>query len=228
MEPALQINGLTKEYPGFKLDHVSFTLPCGTIMGLIGENGAGKSTTINAVLDLIRKDDGNILFWGKELSHNPRQLKEDIGVVFDGINFYETLTPVKVGKISAAAYRQWDPSAYKGFLEQFQLPADKEIKTFSKGMKMKLSIAAALSHHPKLLILDEATSSVDTKTERELQEGVNRMLKGRTSFIVAHRLSTIRACNKIMYIDHGEIAECGTHEELLARKGLYWQLCQEM
>lgn len=93
MEPALQINGLTKEYPGFKLDHVSFTLPCGTIMGLIGENGAGKSTTINAVLDLIRKDDGNILFWGKELSHNPRQLKEDIGVVFDGINFYETLTP---------------------------------------------------------------------------------------------------------------------------------------
>ena len=103
MEPALQINGLTKEYPGFKLDHVSFTLPCGTIMGLIGENGAGKSTTINAVLDLIRKDDGNILFWGKELSHNPRQLKEDIGVVFDGINFYETLTPVKVGKISAAA-----------------------------------------------------------------------------------------------------------------------------
>ena len=228
MEPALQINGLTKEYPGFKLDHVSFTLPCGTIMGLIGENGAGKSTTINAVLDLIRKDDGNILFWGKELSHNPRQLKEDIGVVFDGINFYETLTPVKVGKISAAAYRQWDPAAYKGFLDQFQLPADKEIKTFSKGMKMKLSIAAALSHHPKLLILDEATSSVDTKTERELQEGVNRMLKGRTSFIVAHRLSTIRACNKIMYIDHGEIAECGTHEELLARKGLYWQLCQEM
>ena len=161
MEPALQINGLTKEYPGFKLDHVSFTLPCGTIMGLIGENGAGKSTTINAVLDLIRKDDGNILFWGKALSHNPRQLKEDIGVVFDGINFYETLTPVKVGKISAAAYRQWDPSAYKGFLEQFQLPADKEIKTFSKGMKMKLSIAAALSHHPKLLILDEATSGLD-------------------------------------------------------------------
>ena len=127
MEPALQINGLTKEYPGFKLDHVSFTLPCGTIMGLIGENGAGKSTTINAVLDLIRKDDGNILFWGKELSHNPRQLKEDIGVVFDGINFYETLTPVKVGKISATAYRQWDPAAYKGFLDQFQLPADKEI-----------------------------------------------------------------------------------------------------
>ena len=98
----------------------------------------------------------------------------------------------------------------------------------SQGEKQLLALARTMASDPKILILDEATSSVDTKTERELQEGVNRMLKGRTSFIVAHRLSTIRACNKIMYIDHGEIAECGTHEELLARKGLYWQLCQEM
>ena len=127
MEPALQITNLTKEYPGFKLDHVSFTLPRGTIMGLIGENGAGKSTTINAVLDLIKRDDGSITYWGKELSQDPRQLKEDIGVVFDGINFYETLTPAKVGKISAAAYRQWDPAVYKSYLEKFQLPSDKEI-----------------------------------------------------------------------------------------------------
>lgn len=161
MEPALQITNLTKEYPGFKLDHVSFTLPRGTIMGLIGENGAGKSTTINAVLDLIKRDDGSITYWGKELSQDPRQLKEDIGVVFDGINFYETLTPAKVGKISAAAYRQWDPAVYKSYLEKFQLPSDKEIKTFSKGMKMKLCIANALSHDPKLLILDEATSGLD-------------------------------------------------------------------
>ncbi len=98
----------------------------------------------------------------------------------------------------------------------------------SQGEKQLLALARTMASDPKILILDEATSSVDTKTERELQEGVNRMLKGRTSFIVAHRLSTIRACNKIMYIDHGEIAECGTHEELLARKGLYWQLCQEI
>ena len=102
------------------------------------------------------------------------------------------------------------------------------IGDLSGGQMQRVFLCRAIIASPRILILDEATSSVDTKTERELQEGVNRMLKGRTSFIVAHRLSTIRACNKIMYIDHGEIAECGTHEELLARKGLYWQLCQEM
>ena len=99
MDTILQVENLTKQYEGFQLDHVSFDLPKGTIMGLIGENGAGKSTTINAILDLIKKDDGTVTFWGQELSSS-KQLKEDIGVVFDGVNFYETLTPAKVGKIS--------------------------------------------------------------------------------------------------------------------------------
>ena len=100
MEASLQVKNLTKQYPGFLLDHVSFSLPKGAIMGLIGENGAGKSTTINAILDLIHKDEGRVSFWGQELSATPA-LKEDIGVVFDGINFYETLTPAQVGRISA-------------------------------------------------------------------------------------------------------------------------------
>lgn len=219
MEPALQINGLTKEYPGFKLDHVSFTLPCGTIMGLIGENGAGKSTTINAVLDLIRKDDGNILFWGKELSHNPRQLKEDIGVVFDGINFYETLTPVKVGKISAAAYRQWDPAAYKGFLDQFQLPADKEIKTFSKGMKMKLSIAAALSHHPKLLILDEATSGLDPVMRDDILDFIQDETH---SILMSSHITTDleKVADYITFIHQGKIVFSKPKDELIYNYGI--------
>jgi ABC-2 type transport system ATP-binding protein len=161
MEPILWVENLTKQYPNFKLDHVSFSIPKGTIMGLIGENGAGKSTTINAILDLIRKDEGIVTFGGQELSSNPKIIKEDIGVVFDEINFYETLTPNKVGKISAAAYKQWDDTVYNDYLKKFQLESDKEIKTFSKGMKMKLCIAVALSHKPKLLILDEATSGLD-------------------------------------------------------------------
>ena len=99
MDAILRVDNLTKQYADFKLDHVSFSVPKGTIMGLIGENGAGKSTTINAILDLIHKDDGTVTFWGQELS-SAKQLKEDIGVVFDGINFYETLTPAKVGKIA--------------------------------------------------------------------------------------------------------------------------------
>ena len=223
MEPALQINGLTKEYPGFKLDHVSFTLPCGTIMGLIGENGAGKSTTINAVLDLIRKDDGNILFWGKELSHNPRQLKEDIGVVFDGINFYETLTPVKVGKISATAYRQWDPAAYKGFLDQFQLPADKEIKTFSKGMKMKLSIAAALSHHPKLLILDEATSGLDPVMRDDILDVFLDFIQDEThSILMSSHITTDleKVADCITFIHQGKIVFSKPKDELIYNYGI--------
>lgn len=101
MEAALQVTDLTKTYPGFKLDHVSFTLPQGAVMGLIGENGAGKSTTIKAILDLIRKDDGTVTFWGRKLSES-KQLKEDIGVVFDQGSFYETLTPAQIGSISAA------------------------------------------------------------------------------------------------------------------------------
>ena len=161
MEPILQVENLTKQYPDFKLDHVSFSIPKGAIMGLIGENGAGKSTTINAILDLIKRDEGVVKFWGQELSSDPRNIKEDIGVVFDGVNFYETLTPAKIGRISAAAYKQWDETAYDNYLKKLQLPPLKEIKTFSRGMKMKLSIAVALSHKPKLLILDEATGGLD-------------------------------------------------------------------
>lgn len=161
MDAILQVNNLTKQYSDFKLDNVSFSVPKGTIMGLIGENGAGKSTTINAILDLIKKDDGTVTFWGQELSSDPRRLKEDIGIVFDGINFYETLTPAKIGQISKAAYTQWDQHLYNEYLTKFQLPTKNEVKTFSKGMKMKLCIAVALSHHPKLLILDEATSGLD-------------------------------------------------------------------
>lgn len=160
MDAILQVENLTKHYPDFTLDHVSFSVPKGTIMGLIGENGAGKSTTINAILDLIHKDDGTVTFWGQELS-STKQLKEDIGVVFDGINFYETLTPAKVGKIARAAYSQWDNHLYQDYLKRFQLPLDKEFKQMSKGMKVKLCIAVALSHNPKLLILDEATSGLD-------------------------------------------------------------------
>ena len=127
----LQIENLTKQYPGFLLDHISFSIPKGSIMGLIGENGAGKSTTIKAALGLIKKEDGRATFWGQELSLN-KNLKEDIGIVFDGINFYETLTPAKVGSISKAAYKQWNSRLYLDYLQRFQLPSDKEIKDFSK------------------------------------------------------------------------------------------------
>ena len=159
MDALLQVKDLTKTYPGFTLDHVSFTVPKGSIMGLIGENGAGKSTTIKGILGLIRPEAGAVTFWGQDLAGAP-ELKEDIGVVFDGLSFYETLTPARVGSILGAAYRRWDDALYKEYMQRFSLPMDKEIKGLSKGMKAKLGIAAALAHRPRFLILDEATSGL--------------------------------------------------------------------
>ncbi len=160
MEAIIQVEGLTKQYDGFTLDHVSFSVPKGCIMGLIGENGAGKSTTLNAMLGLIRPDEGKALIMGEEFAQS-RDVRENVGVVFEGMGFHQTLTPREIGKISRAAYRQWDDALYAGYLRRFQLPEKKPVKEFSKGMRVKLSIAVALSHHPKLLVLDEATSGLD-------------------------------------------------------------------
>ena len=160
METLLEVNGLTKAYPGFTLDHVSFAVPKGAIVGLVGANGAGKSTTIKAMLGLVNPDEGSASFWGQSLAQAPA-CKEEIGVVFDGLNFYQTLTPAQVGRILRAAYRRWDDALYKEYIQRFALPLDKEIRQLSKGMKAKLGIAAALAHRPRLLILDEATSGLD-------------------------------------------------------------------
>ena len=152
MTNAFMVSGLTKTYQDFVLDHVSFTVPSGSIVGLIGENGAGKSTTINAALGLIQKEDGAV---------SDGDVKEQIGVVFDGSNYPEILSPRKLNRVMKNIYRTWDEQAYLRLLKQFSLPADKKIKQFSKGMKMKLAISVAFSHHSRLLILDEATSGLD-------------------------------------------------------------------
>ena len=222
METILQVENLSKQYTGFKLDNVSFSIPKGAIVGLIGENGAGKSTTINAILDLIRKDSGTVTFWGKELSSS-KQLKEDIGVVFDGINFYETLTPAKVGKISAAAYNQWDESLYQDFLKRFQLPTDKEIKTFSKGMKMKLCIAVALSHKPKLLILDEATSGLDPVMRDDILDVFLEFVQDEDhSILISSHITTDleKVADYIVFIHQGKVLFFKTKDELRYRYGI--------
>ena len=222
MDAILQVENLTKQYPDFTLDHVSFSVPKGTIMGLIGENGAGKSTTINAILDLINKDDGTVAFWGQELSSS-KQLKEDIGVVFDGINFYETLTPTKVGKISSAAYKQWDKHLYKEYLKRFQLPADKEIKTLSKGMKMKLCIAVALSHKPKLLILDEATSGLDPVMRDDILDIFLEFVQDANhSIMMSSHISTDleKVADYITFIHQGKVVFSKRKDELRYHYGI--------
>jgi ABC-2 type transport system ATP-binding protein len=223
MEPILQVENLTKQYPDFKLDHVSFSIPKGAIMGLIGENGAGKSTTINAILDLIQKDEGVVKFWGQELSSDPRNIKENIGVVFDGINFYETLTPAKIGRISASAYKQWDETAYDNYLKKLQLPPRKEIKALSRGMKMKLSIAVALSHKPKLLILDEATGGLDPVMRDDMLDLFLDFVQDENhSILMSSHISTDleKVADYITFIHKGKALFCKEKDELRYQYGI--------
>ena len=222
MEAALQVTDLTKTYPGFKLDHVSFTLPQGAVMGLIGENGAGKSTTIKAILDLIRKEDGTVTFWGRKLSES-KQLKEDIGVVFGQGNFYETLTPTQIGSISAAAYTQWDQATYEGYLTRFQLPKDKVLKTFSNGMRTKLGIAVALSHHPKLLILDEATSGLDPVVREDILDVFWEFVQDERHSILmsSHITSDLeKIADCITFLHQGKLLFCKPEDELRYQYGV--------
>ena len=148
MNNAIEVRGLCKDYGDFRLDHVDLTVPGGTILGLIGENGAGKSTVIRCLLGLVRPDGGEISLLGRA----PEEAKEDIGVVLDESSFHEVLRAPQVGKIFAGLYAAWDPALYEHYLAKFGLPRDKKIKEFSRGMKMKLGIAVALSHRMGLEI----------------------------------------------------------------------------
>ena len=218
---ALEIRNLTKAYPGFTLDNINLTLPSGCIMGLIGENGAGKSTTIKLILDMIHKDGGSITILGKDNQDNIELTKEDIGVVLDEVGLPECLTAQQVGNVMKHTFRNWDDAEYAQLLKKLALPEQKRFKAFSRGMKMKLGIAIAMSHNSKLLILDEATSSIDTRTEIHIQHAFSKMMQGRTSFIVAHRLSTIQEADVILVMRDGHIIEQGNHEQLLQQNGFY-------
>ncbi len=160
-ENILEIKNLTKDYGDFVLDKVSFALPRGVIMGLIGENGAGKSTTINCILNETQKSGGQILIFGKDHILNEIEIKDKLGVVFDENHFPDIFTAEEVGQFMSGIYTAWDWTLYRQYLEKFELPRNKRIKDFSKGMKVKLAFAVALSHHAELLILDEATSGLD-------------------------------------------------------------------
>ena len=221
MDSALTVSGLTKTYPDFVLDSVSFSVPSGSIVGLIGENGAGKSTTINAALGLIRKESGRVSILGREdLDSDTR---EEIGVVFDGSNYPEILSPRKLNRIMKNIYRTWDEMAYFRLLGQFSLPPDKQIKQFSKGMKMKLAISAALSHHPKLLILDEATSGLDPVIRDDILDMLLDFVQDETHSILlsSHITSDLeKIADYIVFIHQGKVVFSKPKDELMERYGI--------
>ncbi len=222
-ENALVVNGLTKNYHDFTLDNVSFTVPGGSIVGLIGENGAGKSTTINAILGLIHKDGGSVEILGQTDETMDNQTRSQIGVVFDGDNFPDMLTPGKLNRIFRDIYPQWDERRYFSLLEKMSLPADKKIGKFSKGMKMKLSIAAAFCHQSRLLILDEATSGLDPVVRDDILDMFLDFVQDENHSILvsSHITSDLeKAADYIVFIHEGRVIFSKTKDELRYKYGI--------
>ena len=221
MNNALKISGLTKTYKDFMLDHVSFAVPCGSIVGLIGENGAGKSTTINAALGLIQKESGVVSILERESLD--QDIKEQIGVVFDGSNYPEILSPRKLNRVMKNIYQSWDEQTYISLLQQFSLPPDKHIKQFSKGMKMKLAISAALSHHSKLLILDEATSGLDPVVRDDILDMLLDFVQDEEHSILvsSHITSDLeKIADYIVFIHAGKVIFSRPKDELIEQYGI--------
>ena len=221
MTNAFMVSGLTKTYQDFVLDHVSFTVPRGSIVGLIGENGAGKSTTINAALGLIQKEDGVVSILDREELDG--DVKEQIGVVFDGSNYPEILSPRKLNRVMKNIYKTWDEQVYLGLLKQFSLPLDKQIKQFSKGMKMKLAIAAAFSHHSRLLILDEATSGLDPVVRDDILDMLLDFVQDEEHSILisSHITSDLeKIADYIVFIHEGKVVFEKPKDELTEQYGI--------
>lgn len=215
---ALEIKNLNKSFPGFQLDDLTLTLPAGCIMGLIGENGAGKSTTIRLILEMLKPDSGSIVVLGQQ-----RINREDVGVVLDEVGIPECLTAKQVGKVMAGIFRSWEPSAYDAHLSKLALPTDKPFKDFSRGMKMKLGIAIAMSHGAKLLLLDEPTSGLDPVVRDEVVEMFSEFTRNENHSILisSHIVSDLeKLCDYVAFLHRGRLLLCEEKDLLLGTYGI--------
>lgn len=223
MSNVLELKDVCKNYSDFKLDKISFVVPEGCICGFIGQNGAGKTTTIQLILDSIKRDGGDIKVFGKDVLKEGPLLKEDIGVVFDEMGFHDFMTPVDINRMMKNVYTNWDEETFFGYLQRFSLPRKKKCGAYSRGMRMKLQIAAAMSHNAKLLLMDEPTSGLDPVVRNEIlqifQEFV--MKENHTILLSSHITSDIeRIADMVVFIDHGQIVLQGEKDDVLERHGL--------
>lgn len=221
MEHSLIVKNITKHYPSFTLDKVSFTLPKGSIMGLVGVNGAGKSTTMKSILGLCKPDSGEVTVLGQ--TSNDKLRKEDIGVVFDECHLHQMLKIKQFQKIFPEIYPNWDASLFEEYMKRFQLPLDKPIKNFSRGMKMKLSIAIAVCHQAKLLILDEPTSGLDPIMRNEILDLFLEYIEdGEKSILVSSHITSDleKIADYITFINNGKVLMSGNKDDIIYNHGV--------
>ena len=220
---ALEIRGLTKYYPGFSLQGLDLTLPEGCILGLVGENGAGKTTTIRLILDMLHKDGGTIRVLGRDHQANPALIREQVGVVLDEVGVPGCLRLRQVDRVMEGIFRTWDSRRFAGYIEQMELPQDKPFEDFSRGMKMKLGIAIALSHDSRLLLLDEATAGLDPVARDQVVGMLEEFTRqeNHSILISSHIVSDLeKLCDYIAFLHQGRLLFCEEKDALLDRYGI--------
>ncbi len=222
-ENAIEINGVTKRFDGFTLDNVSFNVAKGSIMGFIGQNGAGKSTTINTVLNILTPDSGDIKVFGMDNREHDMEIKAQISAVFDELPFHDVLNANDINIILKEVFSEWDSAVFSEYLDRFSLPRRKKFGEFSKGMKMKLQIAAALSHNAKLLIMDEATTGLDPVVRNEILDIFLEYLQDEDHSILmsSHITSDLEhIADSVTFIDKGRILLTGYKDDITGSHGL--------
>ena len=222
-ENAIEISGLTKKYDGFTLDNISFNVPKGSIMGFIGQNGAGKTTTIKALLNIIKADSGSIKMLGMDNSTHEYEIKSQLAAVFDEMPFHEDFNAKQLSIMFSGLYSSWDNAKFSEYLDRFSLPSRKKVGKFSKGMKMKLQIATALSHGAKLLIMDEATTGLDPVVRNEILDIFLEYLQDETnSILMSSHITTDleKVADSVTFIDRGKLLISGYKDDILDTHGV--------
>ena len=208
MDNIIELRNINKTFKGFQLENLSMNVKQGFVTGFIGANGAGKSTTIKIIMNLLKPDNGEVKVFGLDYKQHEKAIKERMGFVFDDNVFYEQVTLNEMKKIIAPAYKQWDEKQFNYYIEKFELPLKKKMKTFSKGMKMKASLAFALSHHAELILMDEPTSGLDPVFRRELLELLHELMANgdKTIFFSTHITTDLdRLADYISFIQNGKL-----------------------
>ena len=220
---AIEIKNLTKEYDGFKLDRLNLTLPMGCIMGLVGENGAGKSTTIKLILNMIKKNSGTVTLLWKNTETELNNIKDDIGVVLDTPGFPQCLNSKQINNIMKYTFKNWNEDTFLGYVKKLNIPDKKEFKDYSSGMKMKLGIAVALSHNAKLLILDEATNGLDPVVRDEVLDIFSEFTRDENHSILisSHIISDLeKICDYVAFLHKGKLMLCEEKDLLIEQYGM--------